>query len=123
MPYLEINTNVAKASITDLLGLTSTLTSALAASLGKPEKFIMLRIVPDEIMTFGGSDAPALTATLTSIGQLGTEELNQKQAEVIIPVLEKHLGVPKDRMFVSFRNVEREDMAWNGSVFSIIMKK
>ena len=50
-------------------------------------------------------------------------ELNQKQAEVLIPVLEKHLGVPKDRMFVSFRNVEREDMAWNGSLFSIIMKK
>ena len=123
MPYLEITTNVAKADIADLPGLQSTLTSALATSLGKPEKFIMLRITPGEVMTFGGSDAPALSATLTSIGQLGTEELNQKQAEVIIPVLEKYLGMAKDRMFVFFKNVEREDLAWNGSLFSIIMKK
>lgn len=47
-------------------------------------------------MSWGGSNEPAAQATLMSIGALGTEP-NKKHSKVLYDIIEKELGVAKDR--------------------------
>lgn len=52
--------------------------------------------MPDQLMVWGGNDKPCGTATLMSIGCLGVEQ-NKKHAAVLYQILDKELGIPKDR--------------------------
>lgn len=57
--------------------------------------------MPDQLMIFNGNDGPCGIATLMSIGCLGVEQ-NKKHAAVLYPILEKELGIPKDRFVYNF---------------------
>ena len=48
-------------------------------------------------MSFGGTNEPCATATLLSIGRLGSEE-NKKHSNCIMNQLEKSLGIPPSRV-------------------------
>lgn len=55
-----------------------------------------VQVNPNQLMIFGGNDAPCGNATLMSIGQLGIEQ-NKKHAKAIYDHVKKHLGIPEDR--------------------------
>lgn len=55
-----------------------------------------MSIIPDVIMSFGGTTEPCAIANLMSIGALGVEQ-NKKHAKVLYELVEKELGVPTDR--------------------------
>lgn len=52
-------------------------------------------------MSWGGTDEPAAQATLMSIGALGTEP-NKKHSKVLYGIIEKELGVAKDRHVLQY---------------------
>lgn len=94
MPTLQLATNIPKEKVT--VEILTSLSKVLAESLGKPEQYVMVHIVPDQLMTFGGSTEPCAVGSLTSIGKLGVEE-NKAYAAKIYEFVEKNLGIAGDR--------------------------
>ena len=114
MPYFCIETNqpVDPDANQQLL---KKLSAFVAELLGKPESYVMVSIQPEKPLVFGGTNEPAAFIRLKSIG-LPTErcpELSQK----ICSLVEHELGVPKDRIFIDFKDLERNLFGWNGKTF------
>lgn len=59
-------------------------------------QYCVVRIVPDQLMTFGGTAEPCGAGRLCSLGKIGVEE-NKAYAAKIYAYLEKTLGIPGDR--------------------------
>ncbi|KAJ8268782.1 hypothetical protein COCON_G00113890 [Conger conger] len=114
MPMFVVNTNVSKASVPEAL-LTEA-TQELAKAMGKPAKYIAVHINPDQMMMFGGKLDPCALCTLHSIGKIGGEA-NKEYSKLLCGLLNKHLGISPDRMYVSFFDMEAQNVAWNNTTF------
>ena len=114
MPYFSIETNqpIDPASNQQLLKKTS---AFIADLLGKPESYVMISLQPDTPLIFGGSDAPAAFVRLKSIGL--HQDRCPEMSEKICRLIEQDLGVPQDRVFIDFKNLERSMFGWNGKTF------
>jgi phenylpyruvate tautomerase PptA (4-oxalocrotonate tautomerase family) len=114
MPYFSIETNqtIDQPANPELMKKTSTFVADL---LGKPESYVMISIKPGTPLIFGGSGKPAAFVRLKSIGLPNNRctELSEK----ICGYIEQELGVPKDRVFIDFKDLERNMFGWNGKTF------
>ena len=119
MPNLRIETNVSRADIKELNTCLAELSKAVSSSTGKPEQYVVVQIVPDVPMMFGGSEAPCASAFFMSIGKISPEE-NKTHAAAVYPIVSKYLGVPEDRMYVLFHNATYSDVAWKSTTFEDI---
>ena len=122
MPNLRIETNVSRADIKELNTCLAELSKAVSSSTGKPEQYVVVEIVPDVPMMFGGSDAPCASAFFMSIGKISPEE-NKTHAAAVYPIVFNYLGVPEDRMYVLFHNAAYSDVAWKSSTFAALFGK
>lgn len=66
-----------------------------------------------------GTSEPCALITVLSIGRLGIEE-NKKHSKAIMTELNK-LGIPGDRMYISFVDPKPEDVGYNFSTFHGIL--
>jgi phenylpyruvate tautomerase PptA (4-oxalocrotonate tautomerase family) len=114
MPYLKIQTNLplGKKSQQSILRSASAL---VALELGKPEELVMVALEPDTAMLFGGNDEPVAFLELKSVGLpvRRTKRLSQALCELI----EQHLGINRDRVYVKFIDVNRGMWGWKGDTF------
>ncbi len=114
MPYFSIETNQTTDQISnpELINKTS---AFIADLLDKPESYVMISIRPGTLLNFGGSDKPAAFVRLKSIGLPKDRcgELSQK----ICSYIEEEMNVPKDRVFIDFKDLERTMFGWNGKTF------
>ena len=69
MPMFIVNTNVPRASVPE--GFLSELTQQLAQATGKPAQYIAVHVVPDQLMTFSGTNDSCALCSLHSIGKIG----------------------------------------------------
>ncbi|KAK7085138.1 hypothetical protein SK128_000452 [Halocaridina rubra] len=118
MPQLEISTNIPKEKVTSDIILT--LSKELTAAVGKPEQYITVRVLPDQLMSFGGTLEPCATAHIMSIGKLGIEE-NKAIAAKIFSAVEKLLGIPNDRMYILFNDQPSSNVGFKGTTFHQIL--
>lgn len=114
MPFLKISTNKA----IDISAQTKFLKSAsaqIAATLQKPEKFVMTQFDQPTTMTFGGTDEDTAFLEVKSIG------LSNQQAGTLakeIPVLvENELGIDASRVYIEFSDAPRSFWGWNKGTF------
>ncbi|MCX6943755.1 MAG: phenylpyruvate tautomerase MIF-related protein [Opitutales bacterium] len=111
MPYLKIQTNlpIGKKSQQTILRNASAL---VARELDKPEEMVMIALQPDTTMLFAGSDEPVAFLELKSVGlpARGTKRLSLALCELI----EEHLGITTDRVYVKFIDVNRGMWGWKG---------
>ena len=114
MPYFSIETNqsIDPPSNRQLLKKTS---AFIANLLGKPESYVMISIKPDTPLIFGGSDAPAAFVRLKSIGL--PRDRCPELSEKICNLIEQELAVPRDRVFIDFKDLARNMFGWNGKTF------
>jgi phenylpyruvate tautomerase len=112
MPYLKIQTN---KEITDKSLLMKEMTDLLMNLLGKPEKYIMIAVEPLTTMLFGGSDEPAAFIELKSIGL--PSDATAELSEAICNLLNQHLDIPPDRIYIEFSDAPRNMFGWNGGTF------
>jgi phenylpyruvate tautomerase PptA (4-oxalocrotonate tautomerase family) len=114
MPYFSIETNRTgdQESSPELMKKTS---AFIADLLGKPESYVMISIKQGTSLIFGGSDKPAAFVRLESIGlpRDRCTELSDK----ICSYIAEELGVPKERVFIDFKDLERNLFGWNGKTF------
>ena len=114
MPYFSIETNraVDQAFNRELMKKAS---AFIAELLGKPESYVMIAITPETPLIFAGSDEPAAFVRLKSIGL--PKERGTAFSEKICGFVEQELEIPPNRVFIDFKNLEREMFGWNGKTF------
>lgn len=114
MPYLKIQTNLPLTKTAERAVL-KTASALVAQELQKPEEFVMVAIQADTPMIFAGSDDPVAFMELKSIGLPAkkTKALCQALCELI----EEHLGIAKDRVYVKFISVKKGMWGWKGDMF------
>lgn len=114
MPLLSIQTNqpLDAANHAELLKKVS---STVAETLGKPERYVMVTAVHNDAMLFAGSDAPMAYLELKSIGlpENGTTGLS----EALCRTVSDALSIDQDRIYIEFANAARHMWGWNGGTF------
>ncbi|XP_069683806.1 macrophage migration inhibitory factor homolog [Periplaneta americana] len=114
MPHFVLETNIPKSKVTvDFLKQT---TALMAKTLGKPESYCVAGVIADQTMLWGGTTDPCGTATLMSIGKLGVEE-NKKHAALLYDHIEKNLGIPRTRLYITFVDADPANVGYNGTTF------
>jgi len=97
MPILRINTNVARSAVPP--EFLSSMSAMLAETLGKSQEIICIHVDSDQLMSFGGSDAPTAHCSLHSIG--GTDpEKNKVTVSRLSAEISKGLGIDKQRILL-----------------------
>ncbi|MDB6169984.1 MAG: hypothetical protein JWM88_2848 [Verrucomicrobia bacterium] len=111
MPYLKIQTNlpIGKKSEQTILRNASAL---VAIELDKPEEMVMVALEADTTMLFAGSDDPVAFLELKSVGLPGKK--TKKLSRALCELIEEHLGISKDRVYVKFIDVNRGMWGWKG---------
>src|SRR5262245_52776423 len=114
MPYLMIQTNLplGKKAERSILKNASTLVSEL---LGKPESFVMVALQTDTPMLFAGSDDPVAFLELKSIGLSARK--TKDLCEALCQLIDGHLGILRDRVYVKFIDVKGAMWGWKGDTF------
>ncbi|XP_071502036.1 macrophage migration inhibitory factor-like [Diadema antillarum] len=114
MPLLQVFTNVRDSKIPD--GFLSDMSDMFQKAIGKPMEAILVSVVPNQTMMFGGSSDACALAKMTSIGSLGIEE-NKNLTKVITAAMAK-MNVAADRMYVIFRDIAPQDVGFNNTTFA-----
>ncbi|XP_062416603.1 macrophage migration inhibitory factor-like isoform X3 [Pungitius pungitius] len=112
MPMFVVNTNVAKSEVP--VALLSDVTEELAKAMGKPAEKIAVHIISDQIMMFGGKGDPCAVCTLHSIGKIGSD-YNKQYSKLLCGLLNKHLGISPDRIYINFVDVDAVNVARNST--------
>lgn len=112
MPLLEITTNINIENAQAIALKASKLTAEL---LGKPESYVMVKVHPKQILSFGGHNEPAAHIKLKSLGlaEDRTTEYSAKLCEFIHSVLNIH----SDRIYIEFSSPQRHMWGWDGKTF------
>ncbi|KAL6728421.1 hypothetical protein Aduo_010196 [Ancylostoma duodenale] len=115
MPVFQLHTNVSQDKVTpDLLKQISAL---VARILHKPESYVAVHVVPDQKMTFAGTDGPCGIGILKSIGGVGGSQ-NNSHAKALFALIKDHLGIEGSRMYIEFVDIGAADIAHNGRTFA-----
>ncbi len=114
MPLLKLETTVA-LSEEKRKSLLSSLSKLIAVTTGKPEQYVMITIT-QSAMLMSGKSGEAAFADIRGIGGLNGE-INRKLARDVCGLLKGSLGVPGDRVYLNFSDVEAGNWGWNGSTF------
>ena len=114
MPLLKLETTVALPE-DKRKALLASLSKAVAETIGKPEQYVMVT-VGQAAMLMSGKASDAAFVDIRSIGGL-TGDVNRKLSQQVCQLLNASLGVPPDRVYLNFTEVEAGNWGWNGSTF------
>ncbi|XP_051810262.1 macrophage migration inhibitory factor-like isoform X1 [Acanthochromis polyacanthus] len=114
MPIFRVHTNVAKSKVP--AAFLSEATEELAKAMAKPAKYFAIQVNGDQPMTFGGKGDPCACCTLQSIGQISGAQ-NKQYTQLLCGLLQKHLGISPDRIYIAFVDLEAPSIGWNNTTF------
>ena len=114
MPMLKIQTN-AVLSADDGKALVAEASRAVAALLGKPERYVMVSLETEATMAFAGDTSPLAYLEMKSVGlpQGNTTALSKALCDLV----KTKLGVPTDRIYIEFADAKGALWGWNGGTF------
>ncbi|KAG6850410.1 hypothetical protein H0H93_013635 [Arthromyces matolae] len=96
MPALELSTNV---KLENPKQFALEFSKFSADTLSKPEKYISVKYIYNETLTFQGNFDPAFTLSIISLDNLNPEA-NEKYSKAFFDFFKKKLGVPGDRGYM-----------------------
>jgi phenylpyruvate tautomerase PptA (4-oxalocrotonate tautomerase family) len=109
MPFINISTTAKVDDKKQLLEEISILISSLTK---KSKRFVMAKLDNNCYMYFGDEN-PSCFLEIKSIGSLNPSEM----AKPISDFINKKMGIPIDRIYISFEDVSASLWAWNGRTF------
>ncbi len=112
MPLLKISTNRTVENTEAVLQATS---QAVAAILGKPERYVMVELHTGVPMCLAGSSEPLAYLELKSIGL--PEERTAELSAALCRLIDEQLGIPAERIYIEFSDAPRHLWGWNGATF------
>ena len=109
MPYINVSTSVKVEDKKKLLEEISILISSLT---NKSKRFVMAKLDDNSEMFFD-DQCPCCFLEIKSIGSL-------KPSDMAMPISEfvyEKIGIPIDKIYISFEDVSATMWAWNGRTF------
>ena len=114
MPLLRLETSAA-LSEDKREALLSSLSQAVAETIGKPEQYVMIAMGQGDLL-MSGNPGNAAFVDVRSIGGL-SGDVNRKLSQKVCELLKDALGIAPDRIYLNFTEVEASNWGWNGSTF------
>jgi phenylpyruvate tautomerase PptA (4-oxalocrotonate tautomerase family) len=114
MPLLKIQTNVEILE-DEKIGLLHDASAKVADILGKPERYVMVLLESNPHMLFAGDNSPLAYLELKSIGL--PSDRTSAISEGLSNLINQHLSIPSDRIYIEFADAERHMWGWNGGTF------
>jgi len=114
MPLLKLETTVV-LSEDKRQALLASLSKTVAEIIGKPQQYVMVA-ASQSAMQMSGSPGDAAFVDVRSIGGL-TDGVNRKLSQKVCKLLSDSLGVPQNRIYLNFTDVQAGRWGWNGSTF------
>ena len=109
MPYVCVSTSAKVEDKNKLLEELSILVSSLT---NKSKRFVMARLEDNSEMYFE-DESPCCFLHIKSIGSLNPSEM----AKPISNFVYEKMGIPKEKIYISFEDVSASMWAWNGKTF------
>ena len=109
MPYINVSTSAKVKDKDRLLEEFSILISSLT---NKSRRFVMAKI-DDNCQMYFDDESLCCFLEIKSIGSLNPS----KMAKPIADFVYKKMGIPIDRIYISFVDVPASLWAWNGKIF------
>ena len=109
MPYINISTSEKVDNKKKLLEEITILISSLT---NKSKKFVMTKIVDNSEMYFE-DEGPCCFLEIKSIGSLNPSEMAMPISDFVY----EKMGIPIDKIYISFEDVPSSMWAWNGRTF------
>ena len=109
MPYINISTSIEVADKKKLLKEISILISSLT---NKSQSFVMAKL-DDNCQMYFDDETPSCFLEIKSIGSLNPSEM----AKPISDFVYEKIGIPIDKIYISFVDVPSSLWAWNGRTF------
>ena len=109
MPYINVSTS---AKIEDKKKLLKEITILVSSLTNKSKKFVMAKLDDNSEMYFD-DESPCCFLEIKSIGSLNPSEM----AKPISNFVYEKMGIPIDKIYISFVNVPASMWAWNGRTF------
>ena len=109
MPYINVLTSAKVQDKKKFLEEISILVSSLT---NKSKRFVMAKLDDDSEMYFE-DDSLCCFLQIKSIGSLKPSEM----AKPLSNFVNEKMGIPLDRIYISFEDVPASTWAWNGRTF------
>ena len=109
MPYINVSTSAKIEDKKKLLNEISTLVSSLT---NKSKRFVMAKLEDNSEMFFD-DQKPCCFLEIKSIGSLNPSDM----ANPICNFVNEKMGIPLDKIYISFEDVPASMWAWNGRTF------
>jgi len=115
MPYIRLETTEPIAP-ERRASLCQRLSRLVAEGTGKPETYVMVVVEDGLTMLHAGAPGPAAFAEIRSIGGLSSQ-VNRELAQGVCRLLDETLGVPGERIYLNFAEVEAGRWGHDGTTF------
>ena len=109
MPYINLSTSIKIEDKKKLLEEISILVSSLT---NKSKRFVMAKLNDNSEMYFE-DEAPCCFLEIKSIGSLNPSEMSKPISDFVC----EKMGIPIDKIYISFEDVPASMWAWNGKTF------
>ena len=109
MPYINISTS---AKVDDKNKLLKEISKLISSLTNKSRRFVMAKL-DDNCEMYFEDDTPSCFLEIKSIGSLNPSEM----AKPITDFVFEKMGIPKDKIYISFLDVPASGWAWNGRTF------
>ena len=109
MPYINVSTSGKIEDKKRFLEEISILVSSLTK---KSKRFVMARL-DDNCEMYFADESPCCFLEIKSIGSLNPSEM----AKPISNFVYEQMGIPIDKIYISFQDVPAAMWAWNGRTF------
>ena len=109
MPYINVATSV---KVEDKLKLLEEISILISSLTNKSKRFVMAKLEDNSIMYFD-DQSPCCFLEIKSIGALKPLEM----AEPISAFVHEKMGIPLDKIYISFSDIPSSMFAWNGRTF------
>jgi len=109
MPYINVSTS---AKIDDKKKLLEEISILVSSLTNKSKRFVMAKLNDNSKMYFD-DESPCCFLEIKSIGSLNPSEM----AMPISNFVYEKMGIPIDKIYISFEDVPASMWAWNGRTF------
>ena len=109
MPYINVSTS---AKVNDKEKVLEEISILISSLTNKSKRFVMAKL-DDNCEIYFDDATPSCFLEIKSIGSLNPSEM----AKPISNFLHEKLGIPLDKIYISFEDVPPSMWAWNGRTF------
>ena len=109
MPYINVSTS---AKVNDKDKLLEEISIFISSLTNKSRSFVMAKLDYNPEMFFD-DESPCCFLEIKSIGSLNPSEMAKPISDFVF----EKMGIPIDRIYISFEDVPASLWAWNGRTF------